>query len=251
MTTETLTNEELEKMTVEEVKPYVNSTYAKIAQLMGVVTKVHKDKTNDFHHYSYASNVAVLSAVREEMVKLKLIYIPEFDIEDSSSDKTSYIVKVHGKIVDAETGDFITVTALGAGSDKGDKHVQKGMTAADKYLWLKFLMLPTPDDPEADTSTDARTAPNVSQPASLGVTGALGHVLNAKVLEVKKKNAENPKSPYTIVTDKGTYDTFDKDVIAQMSLAQASGLVTDFAFKETKWGKDIVKEKPNGGQQNG
>ena len=208
----------------ETISGPVNSVYGKVVQLMSVVTKVAKDKKNDFHHYSYASNVAVLSAVREEMVKLRLIYVPHF------------------QIIDADTGDAIEVTALGAGSDKGDKHVQKGQTAADKYLWLKFLMLPTPDDPEADTATDARVAAPVSEPQSKGITGAVGRVTNAKVVEVRKKS-ESAKSPFLVITDKGEYQTFDTDIVTQMGLAQNTGLLVDFGYKETKWGKDIVKEK--------
>jgi hypothetical protein len=223
------------------IKGPVNSVYGKIAQLMSVVTKVAKDKVNDFHKYSYASNVAVLSAVREEMVRLKLIYVPTFSIVDGTSDKTSFVVEVVGKIIDAETGDYVEVTALGAGTDKGDKHVQKGQTAADKYLWLKFLMLPTPDDPEADTATDARTAPSVSTPESKGTSGAIGHVEGVKITDVQKKPG---KGPWVITTDRGEFNSFDTDVVTQAQFAMQTGSTTGFKFKTTKWGRDIIKEAP-------
>lgn len=242
MTTETLTTEELTKMaTTQPEKP-------KLTRLMELVGAVNKDKTNEFHHYKYASAKAVLDKVQSGLIEMGLHSVPRFSIEERSGDLVT--VKVSLDVVDAEAdpaGIFLLarVEAFGSGSDKGDKAIMKAQTAALKYAWMTLLNIPTGDDPEADTATDARTAPNVSEPTSRGVTGALGRVTNAKVLEVKKKN-DNPKSPYVVVTDKGTFDTFDTDIVTQMSLAQTTGLITDFAYKETKWGKDIVKEKPNG-----
>jgi hypothetical protein len=213
----------------------------KLTRLMELVGSVSKDKKNDFHHYSYASAKAVLDKVQAGLIELGLYSIPTFSIVGTEGDLVTVAVDLG---VYEGPGAAIAITsAFGSGSDKGDKAVMKAQTAALKYAWMTLLNIPTGDDPEADTATDARTAAPVSEPQSKGITGAVGRIQNAKVLEVKKKS-ESPKSPYSIVTDKGTYDTFDKDVVTQMSMAQTTGLVVDFGYKETKWGKDIVKEKP-------
>lgn len=57
-------------------------------------------------------------------------------------------------LVDAESGESVTITGLGSGQDSGDKAVMKAQTAAIKYAYLLSMAISTGDDPEADGRTD-------------------------------------------------------------------------------------------------
>lgn len=57
-------------------------------------------------------------------------------------------------LLDAETGETVTITGLGSGQDSGDKAVMKAQTAAIKYAYLLSMAISTGDDPEADIKTD-------------------------------------------------------------------------------------------------
>lgn len=243
-----------EEIELGETAPLVPRTQKpKLTRLMELVGSVPKDKTNDFHHYRYQSAEAILERVRAGMIELGLYSEPHFEIVGTEGDLVT--VKVKLVVFDSDPvggatthGGIGGVMAFGSGSDKGDKAVMKAQTAAIKYAWKMLLNISTGDDPEADTATDARVAPNVSQPESKGNSGAIGVYENAKVTEVRTPTG---KGPHIIVTDKGQLNTFDKDIIAQAGLAQASGLLTRFVYKETKWGKDVVKEKANGERTDG
>lgn len=213
----------------------------KLTRLMELVGSVSKDKQNDFHHYKYASAKAVLDKVQAALVELGMYSVPIFRVVGTEGDLVTVVVEL--TVYDGSYDMCWTTNAFGSGSDKGDKAVMKAQTAALKYAWMTLLNIPTGDDPEADTTTDARTSAPVSAPVSKGGTGAIGVAENVKVLEVKKKS-DAEKAPWLVITSAGEFQTFDKDVIAQASFAQASGSTTTFKYKETKWGRDIVKEKP-------
>jgi hypothetical protein len=60
--------------------------------------------------------------------------------------------------MDAETGESITTAMEGEGQDPGDKAIYKAVSGTQKYVLLKFFMLASGDDPEADEGVDQRNA---------------------------------------------------------------------------------------------
>lgn len=130
----------------------------KIAEVMLEVGPIKKNGHNDFHHYSYARDEDIAEAVRDSFASRMIVVFP--DIIDITTrehiNKKGYIttVKVNFTFFDGETGETLSIVGAGEGQDSGDKAVYKAVTGAQKYVLMKVLMLPTKDDPEADSSTD-------------------------------------------------------------------------------------------------
>lgn len=60
-------------------------------------------------------------------------------------------VEVRYSFVDVDTGEAVSGSVAGQGSDSGDKGVYKGITGAVKYIFMKTFLIPTGDDPEDDS----------------------------------------------------------------------------------------------------
>ncbi|MEG2765707.1 MAG: ERF family protein [Acidaminococcaceae bacterium] len=152
------------------IKPTI-SLYQKILLVMDEVGGyVQKDKTNKEQHYNYVSEAAVLAKVQPALVKSGIIALPTYEVVSSEDKMTAkgsiwklVTVLCRLKIVDSETGDSDTVTALGSGIDANDKAVAKAQTMAFKYAWWKLLCLETGDDPEADPLADKQQFINQQQ----------------------------------------------------------------------------------------
>lgn len=153
-------------------KPLKTSLYQKILTVMDEVGGyVQKDKTNKEQHYNYVSEAAVLAKVQPALVKSGIIALPTYEVissEDKMTAKGSVwkliTVSCQLKIIDTETGESDTVSALGSGIDANDKAVAKAQTMAFKYAWWKLLCLETGDDPEADPISDKQQFVNQQQP---------------------------------------------------------------------------------------
>ena len=153
-------------------KPLKISLYQKILLVMDEVGGyVQKDKTNEQQHYNYVSEAAVLAKVQPALIKSGLIALPTFEIVSSEDKPTAKggiwkltTVLCYLKIIDIETGEFDTISALGSGIDANDKAVAKAQTMAFKYAWWKLLCLETGDDPEADPLADKQQFINQQQP---------------------------------------------------------------------------------------
>ncbi len=134
---------------------------AKLVQVAKTCGYVQKDSTNKEQKYKYVSAAAILGKVNEALVQANMASIPEFSVVSEKEKSTSrggiwQLITVQCKlqIVDAESGESVTVTSLGTGTDPGDKAVAKAQTMALKYAWLTALNIETGDDPEADPKTD-------------------------------------------------------------------------------------------------
>lgn len=206
----------------------------KIVQLMASVGSIQKDKTNDFHHYRYASAAAVLGKVQQAMIELGLYCTVNFVMLEPRDGVT--IVNCGVSVFDGHTL-LITGSAFGSGSDKGDKAVMKAQTAALKYAWMSMLCIPTEDDPEADSSTDARTSAPVKAPVS-APSAALAAVESVVVKVVEDLAPRDGKKPWKIETDQGIFQTFDE----KQARAIGSGAIV--VYRKTKFGNDIVEVKP-------
>ncbi|NTW04555.1 MAG: hypothetical protein HGA27_00370 [Peptococcaceae bacterium] len=143
----------------------------KLVQVMDECAYVQKDSENKEQKYKYVSAAAVLDKVNTALVKAKLASIPEFTVISEKEKATSrggiwQLVTVQCKlqIIDADSGESVTVISLGTGTDPGDKAAAKAQTMALKYAWLTALNIETGDDPEADDKTDKQEF--VSHPVS-------------------------------------------------------------------------------------
>jgi len=136
----------------------------KLLAVMKAVKYVQKDGKNTFQHYNYASEAALIGAIRIHLIEAGLVLVPsvtEYQIHFSEYEKngkpitnslTSAIVEY--TVIDADSGESITFRTLGQGADTGDKGAYKAATGANKYALMKLLQIATGDDPEADTEDD-------------------------------------------------------------------------------------------------
>lgn len=137
---------------------------AKLVQVMKACAYVQKDAENKEQRYKYVSAAAVLEKVNAALVEANMVSIPEFSVVSEKDKPTAkgavwQLVTVQCKllIIDADSGEAVTVVSLGTGTDPGDKASAKAQTMAIKYAWLTALNIETGDEPSADERTDQQT----------------------------------------------------------------------------------------------
>ena len=132
--------------------------WQKIQAVMADVTHIEKGGWNDYHNYAYATDEDVLDAVHKALVSHGLVFLP--GMVEVIQDENKTLARFEFQIVDAETGDCITLPWHGEANDTQDKGVSKAATAAVKYFWLKTLLIPTgqkEDDPDAKSPATQST----------------------------------------------------------------------------------------------
>lgn len=130
--------------------------HGKLAEVMAEVGRVPKRGRNEFHKYDYATEADIVDAVRGALSSRSVSLVPS--VRQVIRDGTLTTALMAFQFTDGETGETATYEWAGTGDDKGDKGLYKAMTGALKYFLLKTFLLPTGDDPEADTETDKRAA---------------------------------------------------------------------------------------------
>ena len=109
----------------------------KFVEVMKECSHVAKNGTNDYHKYKYVTAADVLEKVNASLTKYGLA-----------------TVEVTVTLIDAESGETLTLKGLGSGQDSSDKSVAKAQTMGIKYAYLSSIAIATSDDPEADSRTD-------------------------------------------------------------------------------------------------
>ncbi len=129
--------------------------YEKIAKVMEDVQYLSKDDRVKFKETNYKaiSEEKVTSAVREKLVKQKLVILPIEQFHKREGNLTTVDVKY--RIVNAENPDeYVDVVSSGTGADSQDKGVGKAMTYAYKYMLLRTFAIPTGEDPDKISSEE-------------------------------------------------------------------------------------------------
>jgi hypothetical protein len=130
-----------------------------IINVMNEVGYVQKSRTQNLN-YSFAGEVALIKALRPEMVKQGLFLYPSgtrevirdtFDTANGKSMNTTVVSKLF-RMVHAPSGTWIEIGVEGEGSDVGDKSANKALTSAYKYALRQAFMIETGDDPDATSS---------------------------------------------------------------------------------------------------
>jgi hypothetical protein len=145
---------------------------AKIAEAMLEAGEVTKDQVNPEQNYKYASAEAILGAVRIPLLKRGVVLLtskPRLDVETIQSKRgtagSAITVSVDFTFIDGESGESLTITDWkGQGQDYGDKAIGKAYTNAVKTFIRMEWLLPTGDDPEAESPE--RVARGQAQPAA-------------------------------------------------------------------------------------
>lgn len=141
---------------------------AKMVQVMGQIKFVSNDARNNEQNYAYASDEAILHAVKAAMVACNVCSFPIFTIL-SNTDGASNSGKKYNKVemeckitvIDADSGETLESNGFGAGIDYGgDKALMKAQTVCHKYALQKLFNMPTGNNPEADEEVDREAARN-------------------------------------------------------------------------------------------
>lgn len=140
----------------------------KLNQLYVIIDAVEKSKTNKMQHYDYVPATAVVRAVRKALIELRLYAEINTDFvgapytiarEKAPNAPFSAVnVKVTIKLIDLDSAETSTGSAVGSGADTGDKAAFKAETGTLKYALKNACLAPDERDPEADATVDEGAA---------------------------------------------------------------------------------------------
>lgn len=129
---------------------------AKLAKVMGAVGHVEKKGRNEFQRYDYVRETDIVDAVSKHLAEESVAIIPKvvnmsFEPITTKQGTPGYfaVVTMSYTFVCGDTGESLTVEAVGAGTDQpGDKAFYKAATGAKKYALTQTFLIATGDDPE-------------------------------------------------------------------------------------------------------
>jgi hypothetical protein len=131
----------------------------KIARVMADIERVPKSGFNSHHNYAYSTEGDVSDVARKAMSVHNLALVSSIASYETVKGKTksgsdSYLtnVRVDFKLIDGDSGESHEFSYVGAGQDTGEKGIFKAYTSAKKYALLMTFLIPTGDDPEANTA---------------------------------------------------------------------------------------------------
>jgi len=201
------------------------SLISKLVEVMKQVKFIEKKGYNEFNRYKYATESDVAEKVREVLVEQNVIMLPDV-VEHKTREhinrkgNTEYIatVKVKFTFIDGDSGEELVIHSIGEGQDAGDKAVYKAITGAQKYALMKAFMIPTGDDPEADSSVDERNNDETQQQVKPISSKQIGLI---KTLVKKIAIAKG-------ITDEDVYQKFKmtEEDLQKLSSQQASRMIT-------------------------
>lgn len=128
------------------------SVYKAISSVMSDLSKVGiaKTDTNTYDKYKYRGIDAVYNALAPLLAKHGLCVLPRVldrELVERSSAKGGVLMHttltVEFDLVASEDGSKHTIRAIGEAMDRGDKSVNKAMTAAYKYAMFELFCIPT------------------------------------------------------------------------------------------------------------
>lgn len=155
------------------------SLVRKLAEVANSIGRVPKNGYNSFHKYQYVMEADLVDHVRPLLSERNVFIVPRVAGRGQGENYTDYAHELDDgltsiiyeyEIIDGDSGESLITSAVGYGSDKGDKGAYKASTGAFKYMLMRLFMVATGDDPEGDERTDQR-ASGASGP-SVTVTGS-------------------------------------------------------------------------------
>lgn len=148
--------ETIDKNTGELTPRPIEKVAAKIHAVMAKVDSVAKAGRNDFHNYDYVREQDIVAIVRDAMVEVGLIIMPDVvekttthaGTTQKGADQWLNDITVMYTLIDPESGQWIAARMCGSSIDSGDKGIYKAITGANKYMLMKTFQIGTDDDPE-------------------------------------------------------------------------------------------------------
>jgi hypothetical protein len=134
----------------------------KLLRIKESVSVIKKDATNKHQGFDYVSSTAVLSRLRDEMNKQRVLLVPSVTGADTEVRGKQLLTKanmIFRWVSVDDPNDFIECPWYSQGADMGDKGPAKCYTSGEKYFLLKFFNIPTDGvDSDADAPPDNSAA---------------------------------------------------------------------------------------------
>lgn len=135
------------------------SIYQKWIELVKESEYVQKTGQNSFHKYTYITEADMLNALRPKMAELGLLFYPK--VAEVLGNSGSVITVLYTYVlVDADSGEEVSMQVVAQGADSQDKGAYKAATGARKYALRQLVLVSTGDDPEEDSDSEDRGALN-------------------------------------------------------------------------------------------
>ena len=104
---------------------------------------VAKNGTNDYHKYKYVTAADVLEKVNASLTKHGIAFVVTPNLLSMQQVTTAKgnveqlaTVEVTVTLIDADSGETLTLKGLGSGQDPSDKAIAKAQTMGIKYAYL-------------------------------------------------------------------------------------------------------------------
>ena len=141
----------------------------KLHKVYETVEFIEKSGRNKSQGYSFLESVAVVRAVRKQLIELRVYAEINFDFvggpytiaREKAPNAPFSAVNVKCSIVfhDLDSKETSTASGLGTSADTGDKAGYKAQTGALKYALKNAFLVPDEADPEADERLDENDRP--------------------------------------------------------------------------------------------
>lgn len=215
----------------------MKSLAKKILNVMQAVEKIGKDGRNDFHKYNYASDEAIVTKLRGEMIKNGLILTPHQKSCVKEGDVTT--IEVEYTLRDADSNEFLISSIFGQGQDRGDKGAYKAATGAEKYWLLKTFLIPTSDDPEA---TNGQPKTTYKQPEQKAEKKSSVEIQEMVLTPTEVKKLQGKRGFYFKVVDmEGTsLKIFKEDIAKTIKQAVEMGASLKVKYYTDQYGSTIT-----------
>lgn len=250
---------------METEKKYPASIIKAVHAVMTKVEYVEKDGKNDFHKYKYASEAALIAALRPVMLEEGLIIFPSGE-ELRPVDEFGITHIVLSYTLTHISGDVWPdkLQAFGAGSDKsgkrkddtftvGDKGTYKAITGAYKYFIKNLFQLETGTDPEKEGAKEKKGAGKTTtdKPATNDKGEKLVNASQIKRFHAIKRDFEwTDQAAKSLLTEYGYESTKDMEaweaygaIVKKLQLGMDGKAKSDAkGYCTFANGKDKVKE---------
>lgn len=223
------------------------NVYSAINQVMQQVGYVEKKGAMSGYgdKYSYAKESDFIAAIRPAMVEVGLVMYP-VGVEDlqvttyqtAKGTTMNHIVGLFSfAIAHAESGEMITVKALGDGTDTGDKASYKAMTGAMKYAMRQAFVIETGDDPDDSPSSEQERQPEKKGPmnssaALAAVKGQLSKHMNSTAGKPDAGEEMDPTARQTLAIKMGEVFANDDERHAFMEKVTGKDSITKLTKAE-------------------
>lgn len=137
--------------------------HQKVFEVMKEVSQVEKKGFNEYHKYNYMQESDIIAALRPSLVKHGILLLSSID-ESTRVDELTTITMTMTLVNVDNPKETLVSKWKAEGSDKGDKGLNKAITAAKKFFLINTFLLEANNDAEADTAVDKRVDNKTTKP---------------------------------------------------------------------------------------